>query len=133
MSNVEFIVYLIYCDWWGFVKQKVILKCALLRGIRGLPELSAWRSDGRGKSIRAVSYRTAIDLFYLFIFGGRDKRFMRVFDLPEEYKTAVWWGFFFIIIIYLFYFKAPFLFLSIGQGQIRSTVLIYNKRIFSLR
>lgn len=58
---------------------------------------------------------------------------MRVFDLPEEYKTAVWWGVFFIIIIYLFYFKAPFLFLSIGQGQIRSTVLIYNKRIFSLQ
>lgn len=39
---------------------------------------------------------------------------MRAFDLPEEYKTAVWWvGFFYI---YLFYFKAPFLFLSIGQG-----------------
>lgn len=131
MWSLLFIWFIV--DWWGFVKQKVILKCALLRGIRGLPELSAWRSDGRGKSIRAVSYRTGIDLFYFIylFFGGRDKRFMRAFDLPEEYKTAVWWGVF--LKNYLFYFKAPFLFLSIGQGQIRSTVLIYNKRIFSLQ
>lgn len=101
----------------------------------GLGGCQSWVRDGvmdvENQSEQFLTELASIYFIYLFLGGEINVSWGRLIYLKSI--RQLFGEVFFIIIIYLFYFKAPFLFLSIGQGQIRSTILIYNKRIFSLQ